>query len=290
VDPGTACILNIYGSDRPNKERVVTYWQYWRFNGPPFSADYSRPLFMGPTVEEAVARIEFLINNRRSVGALMGPCGVGKSSVLRYCHSNPSLSPQNPCVQIGRLSMMGLQAGELHCWLASWVTGNAHALDKAIISWKLLCDYFKAAQREGMHTVLLIDDTESSSAAAEADLCRLMSMSFPLTIIFSAETHLASAISRDLIDRVELQIELPAWDFSQTADFLIWTGKRLGRPEPIFTESAVQRIHQLSGGIARKITQLADLSLVAGAVTEASYIDAGCVDQVAWELPKSYAA
>jgi type II secretory pathway predicted ATPase ExeA len=268
----------------------VTYWQYWRFNGPPFSADYNQPLFMGSTVEEAVARIEFLITNRRCVGALMGPCGVGKSSVLRYCHMHPPTSPDVPNVQANRLSMMGLQSGELHCWLATWLTGDVGAIDQTVLAWKMLCDYFRASQCEGLHTVLLVDDTESSSAAAEADLCRLMSMSFPLTVVFSAETHLASAVSRSLIDRVELQVELPAWDFSQTAEFLIWTGKRLGRPEPIFTESAVQRIHQLSGGIARKVTQLADLALVAGAVTEASYIDAGCVDQVAWELPKSYAA
>lgn len=245
---------------------------------------------MGATVEEAIARIEFLIGNRRAVGALMGPCGVGKSSVLRYCHINPPTSSEVPSVQANRISMMGLQPGELHCWLAAWLTGDVGAIDQSVSAWKLLCDYFRACQREGLHTILLVDDTESSSAAAEADLCRLISMSFPLTVVFSAETHLASAVSRSLIDRVELQIELPAWDFSQTAEFLIWTGKRLGRPEPIFTESAVQRIHQLSGGIARRITQLADLALVAGAVTEAIYIDADGVDQVAWELPKSFAA
>jgi hypothetical protein len=273
-----------------SKELVVTYWRYWQFNGPPFSSEYNQPLFMGATVEEAVARIEFLINNRRSVGALMGSCGVGKSSVLRHCHIHPPTSPEVPNVQAYRISMMGLQAGELTCSLATWVTGDVGAIGDPVRAWKLLCDYFRASQREGLHSILLADDTESSSAVAEADLCRLLSMNFPLTVVFSAETQLASAISRGLIDRVELQIELPAWDFSQTAEFLIWTGRRLGREEPIFTESAVQRIHELSNGIARKITQLADLALVAGAVIESSYIDANCVDQVAWELPKPQAA
>ncbi len=186
--------------------------------------------------------------------------------------------------------MLGLQGGELIRHLAIWLTGNSSSVETAADAWKVLCDYFRAAHREGIHTVLLIDDTESSSANAEADLCRLLSMSFPLTVVFSVETQLASAVSRSLIERVELQIELPPWDFSQTAEFLIWSCRQMGRPEPIFTESAVQRIHDLSGGMARKIIQLADLALVAGAVSQSSYIDASCVDQVAWELPKSYAA
>lgn len=185
--------------------------------------------------------------------------------------------------------MLGLQGGELIRHLAIWLTGNASAVDSSMVGWKVLCDYFRAAHREGVQTVVLVDDTESSSADAEADLCRLLSMSFPLTVVFSIETQLASAVSRALIDRVELQIDVPVWDFSQTAEFLIWTCRRLGRQEPIFTESAVQCIHQLSGGIARKIVQLADLALVAGAVSQSSYVDAHCVEQVAWELPKQVA-
>lgn len=245
---------------------------------------------MGPTVEEAVARIEFLVNNRRSVGCLLGVSGVGKSSILRHCHNFPPTSSDVPSLQVNRISMLGLQGGELTRQLAIWLTGNSSAAGSSNDAWKVLCDYFRAAHREGMHTVLLVDDAESSSANAEADLCRLLSMSFPLTVVFSVETQLASAVSRSLFDRVELQIELTSWDFSQTAEFLIWNSRTLGRGEPIFTESAVQRIHELSGGIARKIVQLADLALVAGAVTQSSYIDSGCVDQVAWELPKPYAA
>lgn len=268
----------------------MSYWRYWRFNGPPFSNDYSQPIFMGPTVEEAVARIEFLVSNRRSVGCLLGVSGVGKSSILRRCHNCPPTSPDVPSLQINRISMLGLQAGELIRQLSVWLTGNSSAVESPAQAWKVLCDYFRASQREGVHCVLLVDDTESASANAEADLCRLLSMSFPLTVIFSIETQLASAVSRSLMERVELQIELPAWDFAQTAEFLIWNSRLLGRPEPIFTESAVQRIHQLSGGIARKIVQLADLALVAGAVSQTSYLDASCIEQVAWELPKSYAA
>lgn len=257
-------------------------------NSAPFSCEYNHKVFLGASIEEAVARIDFLVSNRRSVGILVGPTGVGKSSVLRHCHNHPPAN-QLPSVQISRVSMMGLQAGELIHQLAVWLTGDS-SLYGSSESWKSLCDYFRAAAREGVQTVLLVDDTESANTAGEADLSRLMSMSFPLTIVFAVESEMIKRVSRSLIARVELQIDLPAWDFMQTAEFLLWSAQQLGRQDPIFTESAVRSIHEQSGGIARKIIQLADLALVAGAVSQARFIDAECVEQVVFELPKLQAA
>lgn len=267
----------------------VTYWRYWQLDKIPFSGDYSQPLFRGATVEEAIARIEFLIANRRSVGSLIGSSGVGKSSLLRHCGANPPDGPEVPNVQIVRTSVLGMQPGELLTSLASRLAGCRSATT-SLRAWSILCDYFRAADREGTQTALLIDDTESGSAGAEADLSRLLSMAFPLTVIFAVETEMAGAISPGLVERVELQIELPGWEIMQTTEFLAWTFRRVGRCEPIFTDSAVERIHSLSHGRPRRIVQLADLALVAGAVAQMNAIDADCIDQVAWELPKMQAA
>jgi hypothetical protein len=240
-------------------------------------------------VEEAIARIEFLISNRRQVGSLLGPSGVGKTSLLLHCAANPPSSPEVPSLHVVRTSIFGLREGDLLCDLAVRLCGTRYGHDQRE-AWQSLRDYFRAAGREGVQTALLIDDTESASAAGEADLIRLLSVSFPLTVVFAVESQLASAVSRSLFDRCELQIELPGWEYSQTAEFLSWTSERLGRQDPIFTDTAVQRIQELSHGIPRRIIQIADLALVAGAVQQAEYVDDECIDQVAWELPKSNAA
>lgn len=267
----------------------MTYWRYWKLDGAPFAGGSTQPLFRGATVEEALARVEFLISNRRSVGAIVGSSGVGKSTVLRYCTANPPVTEEVANLRVVRASMLGVAQNELIGDLAASLTGCRRVGDYQT-SWKNLCDYFQAASREDVHTALLIDDTESCTAAGESDLCRLLSMTFPLTIVFAVESEMTGAVSRGLLDRVELQIELPGWEISQTAEFLAWACIRLGRKEPIFTDTAVERIQQLSFGVARRIVQIADLSLVAGAVAQADCVDADCVEQVAWELPKSAAA
>ena len=52
----------------------------------------------------------------------------------------------------------------------------------------------------------------------------------------------------------------------------------------LIRQYAVARLHELSGGIPRRITQLADLSLVAGAGEQLAEIDADVVEAVYHEL------
>lgn len=267
----------------------MTYWRYWNLSGPPFTGEATEPLFRGSTVEEALARIEFLVTNRRHVGAIVGPSGVGKSTLLRHCAMQPLTSPDLPNVRAIRISVLGKGPAELIAIVASELTGGRRASDPAE-SWTSLCDFFQAASREEVHTVLLLDDVDSCNAACEEDLCRILSMSFPLTVLMAIESRLLSTISRNLVSRTELQIELPAWELAQTAEYLAWTCSRLGRNEPLFTDDAVHCIQELSYGIPRRIVHITDLALVAGAVAKANAIEADCVEQVAWELPKSNVA
>ena len=268
---------------------TVTYWRYWKLNAPPFTGEGSEPLFRGSTIEEALARIEFLVTNRRHVGSIVGPNGVGKSTLLRHCAQTPMTTLDMPNVRAIRISALGKGPGELLSIVSSELNGGRR-VEQVSEAWTNLCDFFQAAIREDIHTVLLLDDTDSCTAACEDDLCRILSMSFPLTVLMAIEAGLMSTISRNLISRTELQVDLPAWEISQTAEFLAWNCARLGRHDPLFTDDAVHRIQQLSYGVPRRIVHITDLALVAGAVAKVNCIDAECVEQVAWELPKSNVA
>ncbi len=267
----------------------MSYWRYWQLNSAPFSSDNIRSIFEGATVEEALARIEFLISHRRRLGTLLGASGVGKTQILRFLAANAPRGEGDLNIETCRISMLALHQGDLLSELAGHLCGRRVTTNSSE-TWIRICDYFAAARREDLQIGLFIDDVESASPEAEADIARLMSQAFPLTIVLGVETRLISAVSRRLLDQTELQIELPAWSEEQTAEFLAWELGRLGRKTPVFTDTAVRQIQQLSGGVARRIVQLADLALVAGAVSQSDFVDAECIDQVAWELPKSTAA
>ena len=87
----------------------MTYWRYWQLSGAPFTSESE--LFRGATVEEALARVEFLISNGRSVGALMGMAGVGKSSLLRYCAAHLPSRTDMWGLHVARVSMLGMFPG-----------------------------------------------------------------------------------------------------------------------------------------------------------------------------------
>jgi general secretion pathway protein A len=265
----------------------VSYWQYWNLNAAPLTSGGSNHFFRGQSVEEALARIEFVCGQRRKLATLLAPAGVGKTCLLNYLVTNPPRDAERPLPRVIAISMLGLSGGELAHELASRLSGNR--VGSASEAWSSLTDYFSTSVRSASQTLLLVDDVESSSPEAENDLVRIVRAADDahVSVVLAIEAQLASTVSRWLMERSYLQIELPAWDIQQTASFLEFCFSKCGRSDSMFTDAAVARLHELSRGTARRIVQLADLALIAGAVTRATCVDDSLIAQVAHELPKS---
>jgi type II secretory pathway predicted ATPase ExeA len=270
----------------------VSYWRYWNLEGAPFRNDGQQPLFQGETVEEALARIDFLVGNRRDLGLLTGPSGVGKSTLLRHVAKFPPRDINTPRVNCVRTSLIGLAAGDLFATLTRSLVDSSITAGRTegLAHWNAMQDYFHGAEREELQTLVLLDDAESATSEGELDVCRLLAGGFPVTVVLAVEDQAASIVRRSLIDRVDLQIDLPAWQEKQTGEFLRFALMNQGSTQSIFDSSAVAAIQQLSQGIPRRIVQIADLALVAGAVGQVDSIDQQIIKQATLELPKSFAA
>jgi type II secretory pathway predicted ATPase ExeA len=86
------------------------------------------------------------------------------------------------------------------------------------------------------------------------------------------------------LERSELRIDLEPWAAGDTENYLKASLARAGREAPLFDPTAVARLHQLGEGIPRRISQLADLALLAGAGQNLRQIDEATVESVYHEL------
>jgi type II secretory pathway predicted ATPase ExeA len=86
------------------------------------------------------------------------------------------------------------------------------------------------------------------------------------------------------LDLVQLRIEVEPWQPTDTAEYLHESLSRTGKQSPVFSESAVDRLHELAHGIPRRTAQLADLTLMAAAGQDLTEIDATTVETVCQEL------
>ena len=59
------------------------YQAHWNLQETPFSGRNPKArFFASPTHDEALARLHFLVDERRRLGLLLGPAGSGKTLVL----------------------------------------------------------------------------------------------------------------------------------------------------------------------------------------------------------------
>ena len=91
-------------------------------------------------------------------------------------------------------------------------------------------------------------------------------------------------IGSSLLELAELRVDLEPWEPTDTRQYIESSLAQAGSMEAIFDDSAVSRLHELSGGIPRRVAQLADLALLAAAGRDLRQVDADLVESVYHEL------
>ena len=106
-----------------------------------------------------------------------------------------------------------------------------------------------------------------------------------LTVVLVADEEKTEFIGTRLLDLCDLRVELHAWLENETREFIEQAVTRSGYARTTFAPDAISRIHELAGGIPRRIRQIAELSLVAGTTEPGSVaIQSTIIDLVQAEL------
>jgi len=261
------------------------YQSHWGLRQSPFRGCLDPQLFyQSPTHDEALARLYFLVEQRRRVGLLLGPAGSGKSLLLRFFAEQLRRSGR----PVALLNLLGVQPAEMLALLAGDFGLNLDPAGALAVLWRAVADRLAEYRYQQVETIILLDDADLCTRQVLGQLTRLAQHDrWPesrLTLVLAGRQERMGRLGERLLDLAELRVDLAAWQESDTADFLHRSLAEAGRQAPVFAEPAVARLHELSHGIPRRVAQLADLALVAGAGRELQQIDADVVESVYREL------
>jgi type II secretory pathway predicted ATPase ExeA len=239
------------------------YQAYWGLTQSPFAPALCRQLAeQHPLCGEALARLDFLVEHRSRFGLLVGPPGSGKSLVL----SEFARRQRAAGCAVALIDATGLLAPDLLRELATaWGCDPLPASDSAAL-WRLATDRLAELKLEQVPAVLVLDNLDQSSGEVLTVVQRLLQLpDVEFTVVAAASDNGVSRLGWRLLDLAELRIELALWTADDPREYLKASLAAAGRQEPAFADRAVERLFQLSGGAPRRVGQLAQLALIAGA-------------------------
>ncbi|MEN6495678.1 MAG: AAA family ATPase [Thermoguttaceae bacterium] len=261
------------------------YQAHWGLSDSPFTTRLDpRFFYQSPTHEEALARLHFLVDQERRLGLLLGDEGSGKSFLLEVFATEMRKAGH----VVANLSLLGVQSLEFLWLLANEFHLNL-APDRPLpLVWRMVCDRLTEYRYEHLKVVVLLDDVDRACPEVLTQVARLAQVeSSPdsqVTIVLTGRPSQVGRLGDSLLERAELRIDLDPWQPDDTEDFLKTLLAQAGRKDPVFAPSAVARLHELTQGVPRRVSQLADLALLAGAGHNLDQIDADTIESVYHEL------
>ena len=240
--------------------------------------------FPSPTHEEALARLHFLVENRRRLGLVLGAAGCGKSLVLEVFAGQLRRSGR----AVAKLNLLNLDAAELLWQIAVDFGLNPPPSALPTSLWRHLDDRLLEHRFRQLDTIVLLDNAEHACRGVLPHIARLAghdpSPDARLTVVLTVEKSNVGDLGNRLLEMADLRIDLEPWTQEDVEGFLTSSLAQAGRKEKIFTEEAVVKLHELSAGVPRRVVRFADLALLAGAGAELTEIDAEVVHSVQQEL------
>lgn len=254
--------------------------------------DCVHPAFFFRTEDHAEAfRSMMLAAEFKTAFAMVtGPSGTGKTllSQLLLEHFEPSKYEVVLLLVTPGLSKTGLLREILAELNLALPVGMARVQDLM----KLLSNHIIELHRQGRRLVTIIDECHLLSADCLHVVRTISNIETPeeklSTCLLFGESRLAERLDHpsfaSLRNRIFLRAELRPLSLEETTQYLKYRLMTAGRLADLFTPSALELLHQHSGGIPRTLNKLAMLSLIAGARRQHALIDETAIAEAAKRL------
>lgn len=260
----------------------LEFWglERWPFRGSPGAGQF----YPTASHNEALARIDYLVECRRRLGALLGETGTGKSLLLQVAATQLT---RRGCA-VAMVDALGATTREV-LWQMACELGTLPREDADVAwLWRQVTDRVAENRMQQRATVVLIDDAGQAGPDLMTQFARLARLDTTTaarwTIVLAAEPAQAARWNEALRNIVDLRIELGPWTAEDTIGYLQTALVEAGRMEPVFDDEALRSLHALSAGVPRQIARLADYALLAGAAAKTDTIGESIIEAAYDEL------
>jgi type II secretory pathway predicted ATPase ExeA len=261
---------------------------HWNFSAPPFAGSLEPATFYGGAPqEEALARLEWLVDERQRFGLVVGGEGCGKSHLCAMAARR-----LGGCgAEVAMLSLRGLTAGDWIEMLLERLPLDALSRSEPLRPWQKLENRLRENTLMERTTALVFDDFDHAPADALDGITRLITASEPryarAVVIAMATPEGFARLPVGIRQRAAVRIELAPWDESDVAEFLARSVCRVGGDAGMFSAESAATLARFAGGVPRVVGQLAQLALVAAAGDGLTKVDAATVERAWRELAPS---
>ena len=257
----------------------------WHFAAHPFAGSLEPATFYcGAQQEEALARLEWLVEQRQRCGLVSSDDGVGKSHLATMAVRRLSGLGAEPVL----LSLRGLTPGDWLDLLLARLPLDPASRVEPLRPWQKLENRLRENTLMERPTVIIVDDLDHATDDCIDGIARIVGAAeqlFARTVVVAVASSAGVSRIQDAIrSRAAVRVELTPWEEADVAGFLAHSLERVGGPGDLFTPAAVGTISRFAVGVPRVVCQLAHLATVVAAGERRPQIDSAVIEGVWREL------
>ncbi len=267
------------------------YLEHWGMDRMPFKNTPDPDFYYhSPQHEETLSRMLFCVQNDMGAALLTGVFGCGKTLVINLLKSRLDTAnfrfivvshPQLDDLEL--LRMILIKMG-----LSPVPTNKADVVQ--LLEEALMNNY-----RDGKETVLMIDEAHIIESKETFEEIRLLlnyqyegKTLLSLFLVGQPELGLKVDMNKPLAQRVAMRAHLGPFTEENTTDYVKHRLRTAGASTDAFSPRAYELIHDLSGGIPRRVNNICNLALLLGASRDVQAIDEMVIYDVSRTLEGEY--
>lgn len=260
------------------------YTEFFGFHERPFTLlpdpDF---LYWSNAHRRAFTVLEYGIVSHAPLTVVTGEVGTGKSTLIQVL-----LQSLGDDVNVGLISNAHGGRGELLRWVMNALDQPIEPGADYVLLFQQFTDYVISEYAAGRHVVLLIDEAQNLSVESLEELRMLTNINSNkdelLQIILVGQPELREKISRQELrqfaQRVSATCYISPMDLDTTRNYIRHRLEHVGGTGEEFTEAAVRRVFEMSGGIPRQINKICELALVYASGAEQRAVDVATVEEL----------